>query len=149
MGASHPGLVREALLLQDQRTIRLSQHGYSMLNPWFVLTFKAMQIGFEAQNVIVLRSIRLSAGGARGQNEARLMVSEKIAASVEAQATAVSGLIKGRNDTVVASRVLRGLRKRVCSNKRRLSLCPGGDRQSHLRTSIQGTDANLRSYLRT
>jgi hypothetical protein len=143
VGASHPGLVREALLLQDQRTIRLSQHGYSMLNPWFVLTFKAMQIGFEAQNVIVLRSIRLSAGGARGQNEARLMVSEKIAASVEAQATAVSGLIKGRNDTVVASRVLRGLRKRVRSNKRRLSLCPGGDRQSHLRTSIQGTDAKL------
>ena len=92
-----------------------------MLNPWLALTFKAMQIGFEAQNVIVLRLIRLSAGGARGQNEARRMVSEKIAAGVEAQATAVSDLIKGRSDTVVASRVLRGLRKRVRSNKCRLS----------------------------
>jgi hypothetical protein len=91
-----------------------------MLNPWLALTFKAMQVGIDAQNVIFLR-MRLSAGGARGQNEARRMVSEKIAASVEAQATAVSSMITGRKETVVAGRVLRGVHKRVRANKRRLS----------------------------
>ena len=54
-----------------------------MLNPWIALTLKAMQVGFDAQNVIFLRMMRLSAGGARGQSEARRMVSEKIAASTE------------------------------------------------------------------
>jgi hypothetical protein len=92
-----------------------------MLNPWLALTFKAMQVGIDAQNVIFLRMMRLSAGGARGQNEARRMVSEKIAASVEAQATAVSSMITGRKETVVAGRVLRGVHKRVRANKRRLS----------------------------
>ena len=92
-----------------------------MLNPWIALTLKAMQVGFEAQNVIFLRMMRLSAGGARGQSEARRMVSEKIAASAEAQAAAVSGIIAGRKEVVVAGRVIRGLQKRVGANKRRLS----------------------------
>ncbi len=61
-----------------------------MLNPWFALTIKTMQLGFDAQNVMALRMMRLASGGVRGQNEARRMVTEKIAAGVEAQATAVS-----------------------------------------------------------
>lgn len=92
-----------------------------MLNPWLALTFKAMRLGFEAQNVIALRMMRLSAGGAHGQSEARRMVSEKIAAGVEAQATAISGMITGHKDTVVADQILRDLQKRVRANKRRLS----------------------------
>jgi hypothetical protein len=92
-----------------------------MLNPWIALTLKAMQVGFDAQNVIFLRMMRLSAGGARGQSEARRMVSEKIAASVEAQVAAVSGIIAGRDEAVVAGQVIRGLQKRVRANRRRLS----------------------------
>ena len=92
-----------------------------MLNPWLALTFKTMQVAFDAQNVIFLRMMRLSAGGARGQSEARRMVSEKIAAGFEAQAAAVSGMMTGRKDTVVAGQVLRGLHKRVRANRRRLS----------------------------
>ena len=92
-----------------------------MLNSWIALTLKAMQVGFEAQNVIFLRMMRLSAGGARGQSEARRMVSEKIAAGVEAQAAAVSGIIAGRKEAVVAGQVIRGLQKRVRANRRRLS----------------------------
>jgi hypothetical protein len=92
-----------------------------MLNPWIALTLKAMQVGFDAQNVIFLRMMRLSAGGTRGQSEARRMVSEKIAAGVEAQAAAVSGIIAGRKEVVVAGQVIRGLQKRVRANKRRLS----------------------------
>jgi hypothetical protein len=91
-----------------------------MLNPWIGLTLKAMQVGFDTQNVIFLRVMRLSAGGARGQSEARRMVSEKIA-SLEAQAAAVLGIIAGRNEAVVAGQVIRGLQKRVRANKRRLS----------------------------
>ena len=92
-----------------------------MLNPWLSLTFKTMQLGFDAQNVIALRMMRFAAGGPRGQNEARRMVTEKIAAGVQAQLTAVSGIITGQKDTVVAGNILRVLQKRVRANKRRLS----------------------------
>ena len=92
-----------------------------MFNPWLALTFKTMQLGFDAQNVIALRMMRFATGGARGQSEARRMVTEKIAAGVEAQSAAVSGALTGRGDTVIAGQVLRVLQKRVRANKRRLS----------------------------
>lgn len=92
-----------------------------MLKPWLALTYKTIQLGLDAQNVVALRLMRLAAGGARGQNEARRMVTEKIAASVEAQAIAGLGIVTGHKDTVVADKVLRVLRKRVRANKRRLS----------------------------
>jgi hypothetical protein len=92
-----------------------------LLNPWLALTFKTMQLGFEAQNVIALRMMRFAAGGASGQSEARRMVTEKIAAGVEAQAAVASGAITGQSDTVVAGKLLRVLQKRVRANKRRLS----------------------------
>ena len=91
------------------------------LDPWLALTLRTMQLGFDAQNVIFLRMMRLSAGGARGQSEARRMISEKIAAGAEAQATAVSGVMAGRNEAAVAGQVVRRLQKRVRANKRRLS----------------------------
>lgn len=80
-----------------------------------------MQLGLEAQQVIALRMLRLAAGGARGQGEARRMVAEKIAAGAEAQATAVSAIMTGRGDTVVVGKVLRVVKRRVRANKRRLS----------------------------
>ena len=44
-----------------------------MLNPWFALSFKAVQLGIDAQNVMALRMMRLASGGKRwsrfaGQN---------------------------------------------------------------------------------
>src|ERR1700692_1216740 len=92
-----------------------------MYNPWFPLIFKTVQLGFEAQSVIALRMMRLAAGGGRAQTEARRMVGDKIAAGVEAQAAAASGLASGQKNTVVAGKVLRIVRKRVRANKRRLS----------------------------
>ena len=80
-----------------------------------------MQLGFDAQNVIALRMMRFAGGGARGHSEARRMFTEKIAAGVEAQATAVSGVVTGDSDAVVAGKIIRVLRKRVRANKRRLS----------------------------
>jgi hypothetical protein len=93
----------------------------SLFNPWLTLTLKAIQLGFDAQNVIALRMMRFAAGGTRGQNEARRMVVEKIAASAEVQATVTAGLITGRKEAVVAGKILKGLQKRVGTNKRRLS----------------------------
>jgi hypothetical protein len=49
----------------------------TMFNPWMSLGMKAWQIGLEAQSVIILRMLRLAAGGARAEAEASRMVTEK------------------------------------------------------------------------
>ena len=92
-----------------------------MLNPWFALTIKAMQLGLDVQNVIALRMMRIASGDARGQSEARRMFTEKIGAGIEAQAAAASAVVTGSSEPAVAGKVLRVLRKRVRANKRRLS----------------------------
>lgn len=92
-----------------------------MHNSWLALTFKTMQLGFEAQRVIALRVMRLAAGGARGKSEGRRMVAEKVAALAEAQIAAASAVMAGRKGPVVAAKVLRIVKKRVGANRRRLS----------------------------
>ena len=92
-----------------------------MLNPWLSLTFKTIQLGLEAQSVIALRMMRLAAGGSIGSNEARRMITEKIAAGIETGAVVASGAVSGQKNAVVAGKVLRRLKKRVHANKRRLS----------------------------
>jgi hypothetical protein len=93
----------------------------SMINPWVPLIFNTMRLGVEAQSVIALRMMRFAAGGVTAQNEARRMIADKVAASVEAQAVAASSLASGQRDTVVAGKVLRVVKRRVRANKRRLS----------------------------
>jgi hypothetical protein len=92
-----------------------------MFNPWFSVTLKTIQLGVEAQNVIALRMMRLAAGGATAQTEVRRMIADKMAAGIEVQAAAASGVTSGQKDTVVAGKILRVLKKRVHANKRRLS----------------------------
>ena len=97
----------------------------AMFNPWLDLSFKALEFGLDAQRVIALRMLRLAAGGALGQAELNHMVVEKIAALVEAQATAAAALMNGHNDHAVADKVLRVYHKRVRANRRRLSRLSG------------------------
>jgi hypothetical protein len=92
-----------------------------MLNPWFALSFQATQLAWEAQNVMMLRFIRLAGGGGTGQSEARLMAAEKVAVPAEAQAAATTVAIKGGNGHAVAKKVSSVHKKRVRGNKRRLS----------------------------
>ncbi len=92
-----------------------------MFNPWLVLTFKAVQLGLEAQSVVALRMLRLASGGARSQAELSLMVGEKIAAVAEAQMVTAAALMSGQEDHVVAGKALNVFRKHVRANKRRLS----------------------------
>ena len=69
-----------------------------MINPWLALSFKALQLGLDAQNVVALRMLRLAAGGSRMRTEASRMVSEKAEAIVEAQVVAAAAAM-GRKTT--------------------------------------------------
>jgi hypothetical protein len=75
------------------------------------VTLKTIQLSFEAQNVIALRMMRLAAGGATAQAEARHMIADKMAAGMEVQAVAASSVTSGQKDRVVAGKILRVLKK--------------------------------------
>jgi len=66
-----------------------------MLRPWFALSFKAVQLGIDAQNVMALRMMRLASGGTPAQNEMTRMVIEKATAAAEAQLAAVGAAMAG------------------------------------------------------
>ena len=84
-----------------------------MINTWIRLTSDAARLGFEAQQVIALRLMKIAAGGRGAQFETERMVTEKIAALGEAALTLATG--------GSASRVIRRYRTHVRANKSRLS----------------------------
>jgi hypothetical protein len=92
-----------------------------MLNPWVVLSMRAFQLSWEAQNVIALRMLRLASGDARGQAELNRMVVEKITAAIEAQVVVGAAMMTGRKDHVIAGKALAVYKNRVRANRRRLS----------------------------
>ena len=92
-----------------------------MFNPWLTLTLRTFELGFEAQNVIALRLLRLASGGAHGQAEWSRMVTEKIAAVAEAQVAAATAVMTASPNHIVAGKALRVFKKRVRANTRRLS----------------------------
>jgi hypothetical protein len=67
----------------------------------------------ESQHVMLLRMVRLAAGGSRAQSEAQLMVSEKMAAATHATGRLLMG---DSPDSVV-----RRYRRKVKANARRLA----------------------------
>ena len=69
-------------------------------------------LAIEAQNVITLRTLRLWSGHPDSLNEAHLMVSEKIDASMEAAASLMSGSTAGA--------VIDRYREHVAANAKRL-----------------------------
>ncbi len=79
-----------------------------MTREWFSLAM----LSAEAQQVMWLRWMKLTAGGAAAQTEANLMVSEKIAAAGDAALRLAGG---GSTASVVAS-----YRRKVRANARRL-----------------------------
>jgi hypothetical protein len=70
-------------------------------------------LGFEAQQVMVLRSLRIAGDLASAGLEIQLMVAEKILAAAEANVTMAR---RGSVDSVVS-----GYRRKVRANKRRLA----------------------------
>jgi hypothetical protein len=92
-----------------------------MYHPWLALSLNAVQLGIEVQSVIALRMLRFASGGARMEAEATRMVTEKVAAAVEAQTAAAVAAVSGRPQHVVANKALKVFKKRVRANRRRLS----------------------------
>ncbi len=88
-----------------------------MLNPWLAITFQAMRLGFEAQNAVTLRVMRLV--GAANKTEARSMIADKAAAPLDAH----EAPIKVAPDSHQRRKaVTKGHKKRVHANKRRSRL---------------------------
>ena len=81
-----------------------------MVNPWFAATMLA----WEAADVIGLRMTRLAGGGDAAYAEAHLMVSEKVAAGIEA----VGALMMGKTPDEIIQRY----REHVAANASRLAL---------------------------
>jgi hypothetical protein len=92
-----------------------------MLNPWLALSFQAVQLGWEVQNVMALRLMRLAVGGAADHSEAHAMVPEKVAAltNTHIAGTAIAG--KGGNGRKVAKKIMSVDKQRIRGKKRRLS----------------------------
>jgi hypothetical protein len=62
-----------------------------MFDEWMKLSSDLVLAQFEAQRVIALRMARLADGGAAAEIESRRMVTEKLAANMEAAAAFAGG----------------------------------------------------------
>ena len=90
-------------------------------NPWLTLASQAALVGWEAQQVIALRLMRIAAGGSRGRDEAQRMVTEKVAALAEVQAVVTASAVGTGTSHGAGKKVLNVYGKRVRANRRRLS----------------------------
>ena len=90
-------------------------------NAWFALSAQAARMCWDAQAVMLLRSLRLAKGGARADTETQRMITEKVAALGEAQLAATVATLKGSKKHRVAKKALAVYTTRVRRNRRRLS----------------------------
>ncbi|MBP0582888.1 hypothetical protein J8I29_26415 [Labrys sp. LIt4] len=79
----------------------------------FKLFYDMSMLAFESQQAIWLRTLRLAQGGSRAEHEAKLMISEKVAAAQNAAGKLMMGTTPGA--------VVRDYRRKVRSNVKRLS----------------------------
>lgn len=92
-----------------------------MINPYFALSLQVAQLGFESQQVMALRMLRLCGGDLRAARECEQMLTEKLTAAAVASMTVATALATGQSQTRVARRVLRGYSTKVRANRRRLT----------------------------
>jgi hypothetical protein len=87
-----------------------------------------MLLAFEANGVIALRMMKLMRGGRTARREAKLMVSEKVHAAVEAAASLMAG--------ASGDEIVHRYRRHVAANAKRLGgLHSGRSRKRGLRRS--------------
>lgn len=77
-------------------------------------------LGAEASSVIALRTLKLAAGGAAADAEAKLMVSEKITAAMALSQQAILGQL-GTSMPGVGTKAVASYRRKVRANQRRLT----------------------------
>ena len=90
-------------------------------NAWIALSAQATRMCWEAQAVMLLRTMRIAKGGARAEAETQRMIAEKVAALAEAQIAATAVTLKGSKKHRVAKKTLAVYATRVRRNRRRLS----------------------------
>ena len=88
-------------------------------DPWSRIGLNAWLLGVEATSVVTLRLLKIAAGGAAGEAEARLMVDEKIKAGLDLQTMALTGGL-GLTPHGAATKTLAHYRRKVRANRRRL-----------------------------
>jgi hypothetical protein len=84
-----------------------------MIKTWMKFSLDSARLGYEVQNVMALRMLKLARGGRAAEHEAQRMVTEKGVAFAEAAATLATG--------GSMNKVVRRVSSRVRKNKRRLS----------------------------
>ena len=85
-----------------------------MLNPWFAITFHAARLGFEAQNAMAFRLMRLV--GDASKADAGGTIADKIAAPPDVRAAATKVASDGDRGR---ESVIKVHKKRSRSNKRK------------------------------
>lgn len=78
-----------------------------------------LSLAWNVPQVMALRLAKIARGGKRGQAESQLMVSEKIAAGLQAQAIMMRSMLTGSPDKGSGA-VTRLYARKVAANKRRL-----------------------------
>jgi ABC-type sugar transport system substrate-binding protein len=89
-------------------------------NDWLFAGFDLWVLGIEAAAVITIRGMKVAAGGAAAEAEMLRMVTEKMQAGFALQALALRGGL-GRTMPDLVSKTTKHYRKRVRSNRRRLT----------------------------
>ncbi len=87
------------------------------MNAWI----ESVRFACEVQGVISMRLMFLAQGGPEAEVEARLMVSEKVAAFADAEVALANALFAGETIMVAAERAYAPLRRCVHANSSRLS----------------------------
>jgi hypothetical protein len=88
---------------------RFAEQGGAILSPWSTVLLLAL----ESSEVIGLRIAKLAGGGVDAQDEAHLIVSEKVDAVIEVTASFMSG--------AAVTKVINRFREQVAANTKRLS----------------------------
>lgn len=92
--------------------------------PWnasVALSLQAARVCWESQAVIFLRCLHIAQGGAKAEAEITRMITEKVAALVEAQISATAAALAGSKTHGIAKKTLGVYARRVSRNRRRLS----------------------------
>lgn len=87
------------------------------MNAWI----ESVRFACEAQSVIAMRLMYLAQGGPQAVAEARLMVSEKMAAFADTEVALANALFAGEGFMVAAERAYAPLRQCVHANNDRLA----------------------------
>ena len=86
---------------------------------WLAIGFDAWLLGFEAAQVVWLRSWLIMLGGSRAEHEVRRMIEEKLVAHAAFGGALATGAA-GRSADAVGRKALRHYGARVHANARRL-----------------------------